>query len=166
MREQNLNLLKKAFVGLLMVFLSSCGGDDSPTERAVFSAKIDGGLWSATAYAASVQNVNGTVTFTIRGSGGDGEAVSLEINGTAPGEYEINNVSASRAFYQLPGNAADDILYQTENKQGADGKVLIQSYDAERRLVSGTYYFTAFNVANIPKVVTEGRFHLIPVESN
>jgi hypothetical protein len=126
-------------------------------------ATIDGVSWQAADSATSAIVSQGSVT--ISGISADGQEISITLNDTVVGLYELNQTSASLAVYANLDSVGG---YAYSTNQGVDtsqagGTVYVTSFDLANRTISGVFDFSVFrNFDATRKVISAGVFYNIP----
>lgn len=157
------SLLLAAFT---FIILSSCDkkdddnpGGDPPSSN--FSAKVDGDAFSATQYAASVDENHNLI---VGGVNSQGSTVVLALaNFTGEGSFNFSPNSESGAFY-TPDTTNFLNIYGTIGENG-NGSAVVTGWNGTDSIISGTFSFVAEHITNGSTVtVTEGVFSSIQVE--
>ncbi|WP_299890420.1 DUF6252 family protein [uncultured Lacinutrix sp.] len=168
--------MKKIIVLALTVFTFFGCGDDVEFNTPAFKANKDGNLWEGVSYSA---NIDGSGVITIVGSD-NFETVTLvafpsdafvcdtkpeTVYGNTPGNcYEVSNNPSFATLLDV-----NDVFWSTNNTPAsseypADGVINIRELSVEEGLVSGAFYFNAFNSSGLSSVnFKDGFFHNIPL---
>ena len=138
-------------------FTISCKKDSKITDvinlSASMKAKVNGTQWTALTRVTTVQGSN----LIVNGTGSLGsDVLNVTIFGTTPGTYTLSTTAPvstqfSATYTNDTGNT--DSLYTAYT-----GTVTITKFDATSKRVSGTFSFTAKNLALVTKTITEGSF--------
>jgi hypothetical protein len=126
-------------------------------------ATIDSTFWQAADSATSATVSQGLVT--ISGISKDGQEISITLNDTVVGLYVLNQTSPSLAIYANLDSVGG---YAYSTNQGVDtaqagGTVMVTSFDAASRTISGTFDFKVYrNSDGTGKDITAGVFYNIP----
>lgn len=172
-------IMKKLFLLFGLLILSSslvvtgCKKDENPSNNSggntssgagTMSAKIDGQNWSATQLspilpAAQASYTNRTLTVIgSRMENGRTSTMSFSINNvTGTGTFQIGTTTGGASYGEGPTGAPQQAWVSFGDNAGT---VEITTFNAESKIVSGTFRFTLRNpIANpTSREVTEGRF--------
>jgi len=130
-------------------------GVTEPVGDPLFEVKIDGVLYTASTYEASV----GGGLIDIGGfRGTNGEYVAIAIEGLTEGVY------TDEAIFSYSPDGDEDNTYSNISLTGGDdtGTVEITEIDEVNRTISGTFSFTGYLDGAADKSFTEGKFENIP----
>lgn len=134
-------------------------GTIAPVEPAgdpLFTVKIDGVLYTADTYQATVGN---GLTSVVGFRGTNGEYVGILIDGIAVGEY------TEEAFFTYSPDGSEDGEYSniSFDPVNADlGYVQITEINTAAHTISGNFHFTGYLDGQPNKAFTEGTFENIP----
>ncbi|HET6253824.1 MAG TPA: DUF6252 family protein [Puia sp.] len=126
-------------------------------------ATIDGVPWQAADSSQSAIVSQGLVT--ISGISVDGQEISITLNDTVVGVYELNQTSSSLAIYANLDSVGG---YAYSTNQGSDtsqagGTVNVTSFDQASRTISGVFSFKVYrNSDGTQENITSGTFYNIP----
>lgn len=158
----NANKLLTILTVLLISSLcfQSCGSDDDDPESGTMTADIDGAAWVADISGGQIQNGLMNVT----GATALGETITLTMDGTVEGTYDLGGTNPSSvAAYSPDVNA---LSAYTSNAAGAaaTGEVIVSEINTEEQWITGTFSFLAINPSNNDeKVIENGQFTQIPI---
>lgn len=131
-------------------------GVTEPAGDPLFQVKIDGSLYTADSYFATIGN--GLISVTgLRGT--NGEYVSIVIDGTAEGTY------TEEAIFAYSPDGDEDNVYSNISLDPLNddlGTVTITEIDETNHTISGTFSFTGYLDGSTDKSFTEGKFENIP----
>lgn len=156
--------MKKIIVLVLTIFTFFGCGDDVEFNTPAFKANKDGNLWEAVSYSANIDN-SGILTIV----GSDNfETVTLVSNSVALGNHDVVDTSSFATLLDV-----NDVFWSTNNTPDesvqlypADGVINIRELDIEAGLVSGEFYFNAFNNSGLSSVnFKDGFFHDVPLNT-
>lgn len=131
--------------------LTGCLDDENPndpTATRMLSAAINGTDWNATTTSAT--RIVPPAAMTVVGSGG-GTQLTLNIGAAATGTYSLGG-SEHVAICRYNGAEF------ATNRPNSTGTLTITAYDETKKLLSGTFSFTAYNAAGEHVTLTNGHF--------
>ena len=145
--------MKKAGIIIsTLLLLSSCTLEEILDELSPdMTAKLDGTEWKATVPYAVLEDGK----FIITGLSMSGETVSITVNGSESGTYNLNLTSAQCAavYKESTENSLDDAYY------AVSGKIILSRVDPDQKTVSGTFNFSVIRDITEPAIeITEGKF--------
>jgi Family of unknown function (DUF6252) len=132
------------------------GGVVEPVGDPLFTVKIDGVLYTADDYQATVGN---GLTSVVGFRGANGEYVGILIDGIAEGEY------TEEAIFSYSNDPDGEIEYSNLSLDPANddlGYVNITEINTTAHTISGTFHFTGYLDGAANKNFTEGTFENIP----
>lgn len=151
--------------GLLMlalIFSSGCKKDsDETTSPNTLSVKIDGTSWNA-GHVVGLYSAQGNLT-VIMGTNLDlTEQLQLAFAGSDVGTYNFapDDYSTFGSFIISP----DLEGYSTYLQDVPSGQVIVTEFDKANNTISGSFRFEAYNMDNVKKTFTEGKFTKIKYE--
>lgn len=156
--------MKKIIVLVLTAFTFFGCGDDVEFNTPSFKANKNGNLWEGVTYTASI-NDTGVLTIT---ASDNFETITLVSNSAAEGEHDILTTSSFATLTDI-----DDVFWSTNNVPDpsvqlypASGLINLTKVDIEGGVVSGEFYFNAFNNSGLSSVnFNEGVFFDVPLNS-
>lgn len=148
--------MKKAgiIISTLLV-LASCSLEEIIDELAPdMTAKIDGIEWKASIPYAALEDGK----FIITGVSLDGKSISITVNGTNTGNYELNitSVQCTAIYKESTSSSLEDAYI------AVSGAVNISAVDTEKKTISGTFSFSVMRDIMEPAVeITGGKFNYL-----
>ena len=147
-----------ALISILLVILVFTFGckkekDETSGSAASFSAKVEGTLWPA-AIIMATHFTDGNLTTITAAGGVPSDQISLDIKGSGTGTFIMNDDNMGSVTI---GNSSFTSMFSSNPV----GQVLITRYDAENKLISGTFYFNGEDLDGKVYHVTEGKFENI-----
>lgn len=130
-------------------------GVEEPAGDPLFEVKIDGTLYTADTYEASV----GGGLIGVGGfRGTNGEYVAIVIEGLTEGTY------TTEALFAYSPDGDEDNTYSNVSFTGGEdtGSVTITEIDETNHTISGTFHFTGYLDGAADKSFTDGKFENIP----
>ena len=122
-----------------------------------FKAKIDGVPFVAAIYGASIRTTDHVIS--LAGKSNDGQQIAFTAADSGVHVYSLNFNSFSNygAYTNMAGLAFTTNGGNTSIESG--GSLALTSIDSVKRLMSGTFYFTAFHQPSGPQItITDGVF--------
>src|SRR4051812_10440525 len=148
---------------LLSFFIILCSNNCKkapPLGDFYFRCKVDGQSYAPNNCANCTQcDFLGDTTLILGGNRGF-ETLGIGLNdfsGIKPSTYILNNVPGRRGDYK--NSTMVDDRYFTDSTR--TGEIIINSIDINNKVISGTFYFEAYNEFRDDSVnVTDGKFRL------
>jgi hypothetical protein len=148
---------------LLSFFIILCSNNCKkapPLGDFYFRCKVDGHDYIPNNCANCTQcDFLGDTTLILGGNRGF-ETLGIGLNdvsGIKPATYDLNNVLGRRGDYK--NSTLVDDRYFTDSTR--TGEIIINSIDINNKVISGTFYFKAYNAFRADSVnVTDGKFRL------
>jgi hypothetical protein len=149
-----------SLLSAILISSTSCKKDKDETEATAVSVKIDGNTWTAGLSAAIY--VSGSGQTFITASSGLSEQLQIIFKGNTTGTYNLVTgvEDAYCAFFYMSSD-----IYTTAFEDVPIGQIVITKYDQEKKLISGTFHFTAINYDDETKVFSEGVFTNVKFEN-
>jgi hypothetical protein len=147
-------------VALVVTF--GCKKDDKETTPAVtpgLSLKYDGNVWTAIAgLQEGYYNPDENYTYIMAGNT-TGQQVQIYFEGNSTGTYIIYGDDYTNSCTFMAGSAEEDVYSTLSYDAHLElGKVIITEYDKTNHTLSGTFYFDAYNINDVKKTFSEGKF--------
>lgn len=145
---------KNLLLGLvtMLVLFIGCKKDEEKIEPAALSLKYGSTEWKA--ITISGQN---TGTATSLNCFNGSQQLVISFSGLQPGTYEINDDNQNMATF---------INYSTIFSDYPEGEIVVTSYNADKKLISGTFHFKAENFDGDELTVTDGVFSNVVLVMN
>lgn len=128
-----------------------------------FTAVIDGTQWIAADSTKGASILQGMIN--ISGISVDNKQLSITLNDTVTGVYQLSQVSASLAAY-ADNDSSNSYAYTTNEGQDssqAGGLVTVTEIDKVNHTISGTFSFKVYrDIDNHQKTITAGVFYKLP----
>jgi hypothetical protein len=133
--------------------------DETPVATPGVSLKYDGNTWSAIAgLQEGYYNTEDGYTFIMAGNS-TGQQVQIYFEGNTVGSYIIYGDDYTNSCTFMAGLAEEDIFSTLSYDDHIElGKVIVTEYDKTNHTLSGTFYFDAYNVNDVKKTFSEGKF--------
>lgn len=131
-----------------------------------FTATIDGVGWIAADSAKGASILQGMIN--ISGISLDNKQLSITLNDTIPGVYQLSQVTASLAAYadNDSSNAYAFATNEGHDTTQAGGLVTVTEIDRVNKTISGTFSFKVYrDIDNHQKTITEGVFYKLSYTS-
>jgi hypothetical protein len=153
--------MKKAvFIISTLLLFSGCSLEEILDEIAPdMTAKIDGLEWKASFPYSALDDDK----FIVTGVSLSGESISITINSTASGNYELSLMSAEcAAIYKKTTSSSLDDAYLA-----ISGNVTLTEVNTEQKTISGTFSFSVKRGLTEPVInITEGKFEYLSYSDN
>jgi hypothetical protein len=153
-------IITLALLAAVMIASTSCKKKSDSTDTSgtspSLSMKFNGTSWTATTISAAYLSYNTSTTITTLKSGTSDQFV-LIYAGKGTGTY---NFGDDEAFGS--GNIGS-VSFSTVTSFYPTGSVIVTSYDATKKLISGTFSFTSDKKDASSFNVTEGKFDNVPL---
>lgn len=153
----------KALFILLIGFSFTCSNDDEgSSSSAGFDSIPEGSIsmdLAGTSWASD--NISGLSSFAISTITitGTTDLLFVVLENTQVGEYAITETSVTSITYRSLNGSED---FSTDDRTGANGRLIIQERDDAAKTISGTFMGTLVDENGDSKVITEGLFNKIP----
>ncbi|WP_125718964.1 DUF6252 family protein [Flavobacterium ustbae] len=156
--------MKKYFCFLsILVLLVSCTADTTTFNNTAFQALKDNDFWRAEVYGVR-KETNGV--FIVEASLGY-EQINFQLPELSEKTFILGVNDDTKAIYK---NTSEEQESEFDTGAGrGNGEITITEYNKEENTISGTFRFTAFNIAadavKQEMRITEGVFYKIPLET-
>jgi len=135
---------------LALAFSYGCKKDESQKAKAEFSAKVEGTVWTANMMTA-VHVTGGNYTQIMAAGSMPSEQIALYYKGTGPGTFTLDEENLASAVI------GEYVIFSMYSDT-PDGEIVISTYDAANKKISGTFHFKGEDIDGNVYSVTEGKF--------
>jgi hypothetical protein len=132
-------------------------------SNANFEALISGIQWTAAPSSDTAYTQNGTIS--LYGVNNLNQSLSINLNGTTTGIYQLNSTTVSIGVY-VDGNSGNPNPFSTDQSldtSQAGGEVTVSEIDTVNNTISGSFQLNVFRSADgLQKTLSQGQFSKIP----
>jgi hypothetical protein len=150
---------------LVLCTLNSCQKEfEDPNEAPVnttadFRAKINGVQFVAAIYGAAIRP---DTVISIAGKSNDGQQIVFTVVDSGVHVYSLDVNSISNVGAYVTSNSLNYTTNEGTTPAESGGNLAIVSIDVVKRLISGTFNFKVFRMADgTQRIITEGVFNNI-----
>jgi hypothetical protein len=141
---------------VIILLLTSCSLEEIINELAPdMTAKINGTEWKASIPYSVIEDDK----YILTGISLNGKSISITINGTSSGIYELSLTSTqcTAIYKESTSNSLDDAYL------AISGVVNLSAVDTDEKTISGTFSFTVIrDITESAIEITEGKFSYLP----
>lgn len=152
---KNLSILFASFIILGM--LSGCKKDDSSsTSSKGFSVKIDGATWSPSVFTAFHDPASNITEISATDLS---KSMFIEFVGSTTGTYLLSGDPNNMCSFT---DASAQNAWMATGTNQPSAAIVITEYNTSAKTISGTFSFVGYDLDDLQKSFTEGKFTKIP----
>jgi len=146
---------------IALIFSFGCKKDKSettPKDTTGFSVKYDGAVWTASITTA-IYSTDSDVTQILASNSTATTQVRIAFGGSSLGIYAFTtDTFENYGTFITNSGGLDSYSTWMAPESGILGQVLITEFDKTNHTVSGTFNFDGYNMDDVKKIFTEGKF--------